>query len=417
MAQPSSKRACTTATAADGDGGGTDRLSALPDALLHSVMRFLPARQAVRTSALSRRWRDLWRRMPCLDVDHQQFRRRGDTISMAWTRFEDFTANLLMHHRAPVLDRLRLCAIGEPRDLYRWVRRGISYRPVELDLDLKVPGSYPLIRLPPLGLGPARRLRTLRLRRLSLGAGFADDLRSRCPVLEDLELWDCNCEFREIVSATLKRLAIECSSDHEYGDGGRPLSVTAPALASLRLAFSECTNPRVFLLNNGAESVLRASINGCNEFMDGDLFRLLSSLCSVKTLELCRFSYPNAKLRNEEKEMFPKLNNLTTLLLANCDMSKRFDILELFLQNAPSLKKVTLQHCTYPELIRKKGAPRKIIPPQYRKLVSLESHDLNLIEIKYKDGNTNNLFRLLMSIRTRLLKNTIVLIKDKGPTL
>jgi hypothetical protein len=51
-----------------------DRLSALPDCLLHTIMSSLKARQAVQTCVLSRRWRHLWRSVPCLDVDINEFR-------------------------------------------------------------------------------------------------------------------------------------------------------------------------------------------------------------------------------------------------------------------------------------------------------------------------------------------------------
>ncbi|CAN6219575.1 unnamed protein product [Urochloa humidicola] len=55
-------------------GGEPDRLSALPDCLLHVIMSSLKARQVVQTCVLSRRWRDLWRSVPCLDVDLNEFR-------------------------------------------------------------------------------------------------------------------------------------------------------------------------------------------------------------------------------------------------------------------------------------------------------------------------------------------------------
>uniref|UniRef100_A0A0D3FT06 F-box domain-containing protein n=1 Tax=Oryza barthii TaxID=65489 RepID=A0A0D3FT06_9ORYZ len=56
---------------ADEDG---DRLSALPDCLDHTIMSFLPAQQALQTCALSRRWRDLWRSMPCVVIDGHELR-------------------------------------------------------------------------------------------------------------------------------------------------------------------------------------------------------------------------------------------------------------------------------------------------------------------------------------------------------
>ncbi|CAN6363324.1 unnamed protein product [Urochloa humidicola] len=69
------------------DGGGPDLLSALPDCLLHVIMSSLKARQAVQTCVLSTRWRDLWRSVPCLDVDLDEF--RAETAAPAGSGGED----------------------------------------------------------------------------------------------------------------------------------------------------------------------------------------------------------------------------------------------------------------------------------------------------------------------------------------
>ncbi|KAK1685355.1 hypothetical protein QYE76_046203 [Lolium multiflorum] len=45
-------------------GGAADRISALPDELLHHVLSFLPAHEVVWTCLLGRRWRNLWRSAP-----------------------------------------------------------------------------------------------------------------------------------------------------------------------------------------------------------------------------------------------------------------------------------------------------------------------------------------------------------------
>ncbi|CAO2193339.1 unnamed protein product, partial [Urochloa humidicola] len=52
----------------------SDRLSALPDSLLHAIMSNLKAQQAVQMGVLAKRWRHLWCSMPCLDVDHDEFK-------------------------------------------------------------------------------------------------------------------------------------------------------------------------------------------------------------------------------------------------------------------------------------------------------------------------------------------------------
>ncbi|KAK1685365.1 hypothetical protein QYE76_046213 [Lolium multiflorum] len=48
--------------------GRGDRIGALPDDLLHHVLSFLPAHEAVRTCVLARRWLHLWKSAPALRV-------------------------------------------------------------------------------------------------------------------------------------------------------------------------------------------------------------------------------------------------------------------------------------------------------------------------------------------------------------
>jgi hypothetical protein len=92
-----------------------DWLSSLPDALLHTLMSFLTARQAVQTSVLSRRWAGLWCSMPRLEIDHREFKYEESDRVNNWERcetvesgrFVDFVHGLLMFHRAPLLDTFR----------------------------------------------------------------------------------------------------------------------------------------------------------------------------------------------------------------------------------------------------------------------------------------------------------------------
>ncbi|GJN27552.1 hypothetical protein PR202_gb15582 [Eleusine coracana subsp. coracana] len=363
MAEASTRRA---RTAIDATASGVDRLSILPDEILHTIMSFLPARQAVQTSALSRRWRELWRSMPCLHIDIRDFRTSTATPPVhqrwcaggvtrpynpnprpfqdGWTKFENFTTNLLMFHSAATLDRFRLRISGEDHELEaeRWIRRGIKYNPAVLEVTLtSVTGIIPLPPLGPSAVAAPCRLRRLNLHGLRLDDGFADHLRSRCPVLEDLQLKGCDCLFRELVSTSLKSLVIDA------GDRGFrvQLVVTAPALVSIRLAFGQSTDPRSFVLNGAEGSLSQAWIGESFGSVNNNLSRLLGSMCNIRTLDLWRFGYRIDKLLEDERKEFPKLHNLTTLLMGQCDMREEFDILRFFMENVPSLEKVTLRHC------------------------------------------------------------------------
>jgi hypothetical protein len=74
-------------TAAVNGGGGL--LSSLPEGILHHVLYFLPPHEAVRTSVLSRFWRDLWRSMTALRISDD-----GRWSSAA--DFNSFVNNLLL---------------------------------------------------------------------------------------------------------------------------------------------------------------------------------------------------------------------------------------------------------------------------------------------------------------------------------
>ncbi|XP_051209581.1 MEIOTIC F-BOX protein MOF-like [Lolium perenne] len=113
-----------------------DRLSGLPDCLLHGVLSGLGSRQAVRTSLLSRRWRQLWRDVPCANIDEREF--ADDT----WERFEDFADHMLTSIPPNTqLDAFRLHLL-RGKDTYwssftfpdRWIRRGLRHFPMTIDI-------------------------------------------------------------------------------------------------------------------------------------------------------------------------------------------------------------------------------------------------------------------------------------------
>uniref|UniRef100_A0A0D9X596 F-box domain-containing protein n=1 Tax=Leersia perrieri TaxID=77586 RepID=A0A0D9X596_9ORYZ len=108
-------------------GGGADRLSALPDAVLLRIMSHLRAWQAVRTSVLSRRWRDVWASATRLDIRHPcACDERADE-----ERFHKFVKTLLLKRRPLVpIKALRLRWSHDKVDVNSWiihaVRRGVE---------------------------------------------------------------------------------------------------------------------------------------------------------------------------------------------------------------------------------------------------------------------------------------------------
>ncbi|XP_039821427.1 F-box/LRR-repeat protein At3g58930-like [Panicum virgatum] len=111
-----------------------DRLSSLQDCILHCIMSFLTARQAVRTCVLSRRWSNLWRSMPCLDIDQREFDAAAPGASRY--RFVEFVDRLLMLHDASSLDKFR-CHVNhgcEFKVVDPWIRHGIRCSPAVMEV-------------------------------------------------------------------------------------------------------------------------------------------------------------------------------------------------------------------------------------------------------------------------------------------
>ncbi|KAK1661843.1 hypothetical protein QYE76_050002 [Lolium multiflorum] len=185
-----------------------DRLSDLPDCLIHTILSFLNSRQVVRTSVLSRRWRHLWRSVPCIDIDFTLFRRRHHARCQArnccrteygqkkvckkeWQPFEKFSDNLLLLHNAPSLDKLRIHVPDLDfqdkqaiRPCLRWISKGVQCSPTMIDIHMDFYWSFnnwcpynDYGPFPDLG-SRSSRLTKLFLHGVKLDDSFAEQLRS-----------------------------------------------------------------------------------------------------------------------------------------------------------------------------------------------------------------------------------------------
>ncbi|KAF7016001.1 hypothetical protein CFC21_029700 [Triticum aestivum] len=232
-------------------GGLGDRLSALPDDILHSILLRLPSTPAAaRTCVLSRRWRGIWAQLPeirfpfpsnpavvgpalaasaagpALRLLHVAC--RDDTGANAWLRTAASRliagGELYFYKRTPGEEKGQAEALS-------WQCRNFELPCFETAAKVWLRLGFVDLELPPTGV--FARLTELRLEHVNLERGFqlGDMVSSpRCPALREL------CIARAwgvvslcIISQTLERLELDILH------GLEELTVVAPMLRALNV--------------------------------------------------------------------------------------------------------------------------------------------------------------------------------------
>ncbi|KAM0893199.1 hypothetical protein ACQ4PT_025283 [Festuca glaucescens] len=229
---------------------GGDRLSALPDRALEHILSNLMSVEAVRTSVLSRRWRDVYEAVPVVDLVDTKTGQRCDRFDDIKVCFDYQVASaILCKGPGTPIRALRLTVVdgGDPMD--QWIDTAVNSSLEDLDLTHKNKGPSTRSGLyhetnacyyyfTPPQIFRCRALRRLRITNWTLDlpgcldmasletlcltrvtdkgqGGMLPQLLSSCPRLTNLTLEDCPSIDEEIVvtSRCLRSFAMICCNN------------------------------------------------------------------------------------------------------------------------------------------------------------------------------------------------------------
>lgn len=273
-----------------------DRISDLPDDILHHVFSFLPIKSAAQTSVLSKRWKNLWYSFPDLDFTtagaplhdsaaSSSVRRRVRSHVARCAEYADQILSLIEKHSDVRVLRFR--AFLTFSRLSGLIRHAVKHNVQELDIEvstcdyfnfprsvigsrtlraLRLKSCHPGFRLPPLEImkDGFRSLSILSLSRLILHDQpfltnlFTDSsfpllkklhleacfelrhLRVESPALEDLSLESCfQLQDLEIRVHKLKKLRVWSCFD-AYSVSSR-VKIEAPNLGIMLWSYNAVT--------------------------------------------------------------------------------------------------------------------------------------------------------------------------------
>lgn len=143
-----------------GDGGTrkVDRITQLPDDTISRILSFLPTKEAVRTSILSKRWKSQWRKTPVLVFDFPP-QISGDRDPgyadflppCVITEPAEVVSNVLSRHDFPMVEKFEIfayvCDFNQDR-FDQNISFAISRCVKELILNFRGPRGAPYLKLP-----------------------------------------------------------------------------------------------------------------------------------------------------------------------------------------------------------------------------------------------------------------------------
>ncbi|KAJ6955021.1 F-box/FBD/LRR-repeat protein [Populus alba x Populus x berolinensis] len=184
-----------------------DRISSLPGHVLGQILSLLPIRDAVRTSALKRKWRYKWSQIPHIVFDSQGISISSQDQTTIKNKLVNIIDHILLLHNGPIYKfKLSHCDLLGVSDIDRWILHLSRGSTKEFVLEIWKGQQYKLpsclfsfknlvylelfncLLKPPLAFKGFRNLKNLDLQHVTLAQEVFEKLISSCAMLERLTL-------------------------------------------------------------------------------------------------------------------------------------------------------------------------------------------------------------------------------------
>ncbi|XP_043687421.1 F-box/FBD/LRR-repeat protein At5g53840-like [Telopea speciosissima] len=310
-----------------------DRITELPEGILHMILAFLEAKDAARTSSLSKRWESVWVSFPVLDFD--------ETFWPSRKKFIDYVKNSLQQRSQVYIQKFKLCMKNLKPGKFKisscidsWIKFATKGNLEELAINMSANNdSIPLLHFEdkkcrfcyrlPQSIYRTESLTVLKLRRCKL----VPSNEVKLPCLKTLSLEEIHAEDGIVQNLVSTSLLVEtlilircsglkdfyCSSSQlqtlivEYLPELNKFDIETPNLQSFSVALYNDLFTKLFQINAAR---LKSLSLRCLTIAEEIFHGLISKLPLLENLKVVRCGLPR-KLKLYKRK-------LTSLVVFKC---------------------------------------------------------------------------------------------------
>ncbi|GMN46530.1 hypothetical protein TIFTF001_015711 [Ficus carica] len=306
-----------------------DKLSKLPDDIIHRILSFLPTQTAVKTSILSKQWTRIWASVPTLDCKVYR-----DHLDITRERFAEFIDNCLKHRDANASItklHLQVCFLTPEDAVDRWLSC-VSEKTVEV-LDLCILPSFVQRHRLPQRFYNARSLTVLKLENLKLDQAI--DFRISFPSLKSLFLIDVRRMDDQMLHSILAGSPLLEILILQYCLSLSDPLFTSSGLQVLETTFCSYYCPRTFRVSCSSLKSLSFELEDTSD--------PVIQVLEAKNLE--SITYDGAEILDQNIAKFADCSKVKSLSISRVSLRDDDKCLEDLVSGLPLLEALEIKHC------------------------------------------------------------------------